>query len=291
MEALTLRAGGAVAVLAPRRGGGLVSLEAGGRPVLSARAGRPEGPFALALNLLLPFSNRLSRPFAFEGRSHAVPPNLPGAPLPIHGDAFQRVWEVAQAGADQARLRLLDGAIGPWAYEAEADWRLAPGALDVRLSLVSRAEGALPWGIGFHPWFPRDGATRLRFAATGWWPEGAGHLPATETPMPLPEGLGRGALVPPPGAWINAGFAGWDGEAEVVQGPGAVSCRLSAPGLATLLVYSPGPEAPFLCLEPVSHPVDAVNLPGQPGLVRLEPGGRLAAAMRLAWEDGLSPAS
>jgi galactose mutarotase-like enzyme len=30
--------------------------------------------------------------------------------------------------------------------------------------------------------------------------------------------------------------------------------------------------------------VDAHNLPGRPGLVRLEPGGRLAAAMRLAWE-------
>jgi aldose 1-epimerase len=59
--------------------------------------------------------------------------------------------------------------------------------------------------------------------------------------------------------------------------------RLTAPGLSTLIVYSPSAEAPFLCLEPVSHPVDAHNLPGQPGLVRLEPGEGLSASMVLAW--------
>lgn len=295
---MELRAGEARAVLAPARGGGLAALTVGGRPVLSAGEGRPEGPFALGLNLLLPFSNRVSRPFSFEGRTHALPANLPGEALPIHGDAFQRVWTIAEAGAeagaDQARLRLEEGAIGPYRYEAEARWRLAPGALDLHLSLVSRAEGALPWGIGFHPWFPRDGGTRLRFHATGWWPEGEGHLPATPAPVALPGGMGWERPAPPPEGWINAGFAGWDGEAEVIQGAGAaLSCRLSAPGLSTLLLYSPGAGAPFLCLEPVSHPVDALNLPGRPGLVRLGPGGRLSAAMRLAWGDGpaLSPAS
>jgi aldose 1-epimerase len=102
--------------------------------------------------------------------------------------------------------------------------------------------------------------------------------------MPLPDGWDWSRPAPLPDTWINAAFSGWDGTAEIRQGEEAVSVRMSAPGLSTLLVYSPDAAAPFACLEPVSHAVDAHNRPGQPGLVRLDPGGRLQATMRLAWD-------
>jgi aldose 1-epimerase len=54
--------------------------------------------------------------------------------------------------------------------------------------------------------------------------------------------------------------------------------------LGTLILYSPSAQAPFLCLEPVSHPVDAHNLPGQPGLVRLAQGESLSAFLALSWD-------
>ena len=58
-------------------------------------------PFALACNLLAPFSNRISGGFDWRGsRRIELAPNLRGESLPIHGDAFQRPWEVAkEAGA------------------------------------------------------------------------------------------------------------------------------------------------------------------------------------------------
>lgn len=284
MVTLRLRAGAAVAELAPGRGGGLASLRVGDVPALSAGEGRPEGsPFALALNLLLPFSNRVSRPFAFEGRTHALAPNLEGEPFPIHGDAFQKPWAVAFHDGAEAVLRLEEGRFGPWRYEAEANYRLTEDALGLRLALTSRAEEPLPYGIGFHPWFPRTDATRVRFDATGCWPQDDRHLPTTGAPAPIPPGWDFGRAAPLPDGWINAAFSGWSGEAEVIQGSGAVSLSVSAPDLSTLILYSPGRRAPFLCLEPVSHPVDAHNLPGQPGLRRLEPGESLSAAMVLAW--------
>ena len=282
---LTLRAGRAEAEVAPERGAGLAGIEVGGRPALSARAGRPEGsPFALAMNLLLPFSNRISRPFAHEGRVHALSPNLAGEPFPIHGDAFQRPWEVLSRTDRSARLRLPEGRFGPYRYEAEVTYGLTPGSLAATLEVTSRSACPLPFGLGFHPWFPRTPATRVRFSATGCWPQDDRHLPATTGPVPVPPDRDFGVPMALPPGWMNLGFSGWDGEAEIRQDDTAVSLRVSAPSLSTLILYSPSAEAPFLCLEPVSHPVDAHNLPGQPGLVRLAPGESRSATMTLRWD-------
>lgn len=265
-------------MVAPAEGAGLRTLEVEGRPVLSAGAGRPPGPFALALNLLLPFSNRVSDP----GR-HGLAPNLPGEPFPIHGDAFQKPWAVEGSGADWALLRLADGAAGPFRYAAEVEYRLSPERLEARLGLASRAGEPRPFGLGFHPWFPRGPATRIRFAATGGWPQDDRFLPRGPAPEPLPPELRFDALRPLPEGWVNMAFDGWDGRAEIAQGNDATPVRLAAQGLGTAVLYSPSAAAPFFCFEPVSHPVDALNLPGRPGLVTLAPGEALGAAMTLDW--------
>ena len=58
----------------------------------------------------------------------------------------------------------------------------------------------------------------------------------------------------------------------------------ATPALGTCILYSPGRAAPFFCLEPVSHPVDAFHLPGAPGLRVLQPGERFAVACTFAAE-------
>lgn len=278
---MQLTAGPAQATLDPDRGAGIVALSLAGQPILSTGAGRPaDSPFAQGMNLLLPFSNRISRPFAFADRTHAVPANLPGEPFAIHGDGFQRAWTVDEQGPDRARL-ILSGGIGPWAYQASVTYVLSPGGLDCALTMTNRAAVTLPFGGGFHPWFPRQSETRLGFRATGHWPQDARHLPATTGPVPAPPDLGFDPPGPLPAGWINTAFSGWDGTARIRQ-PG-LNLSLTARGCDTLILYSPAADAPFFCVEPVSHPVDAHNLPGQPGLVPLAPGESLTLTLSLAW--------
>ena len=53
----------------------------------------------------------------------------------------------------------------------------------------------------------------------------------------------------------------------------------AGPGLDTCLLYSPGAKGGFVCVEPVTHPPDAHNLPDSPeanGLVALLPDEQLA---------------
>ena len=265
-------------------GAGLASLSVAGVPVLREWSRRREdGPFALAMNLLVPFSNRISGGFGFDGRRHALAPNLQGEPFPIHGDGFQRPWRLVAAEAGRAVLALDDGAIGPWRYGAQVEYELDATRLTVGLRLRNRADAALPFGAGFHPWFPRDAGTRLHFAAQGCWQEDSRHLPSGTEPGPVPPEWDFSRARALPREWVNNGFSGWGGVARIAQAGAGVSVEMRANGLDTLILYSPSDAVDFFCLEPVSHPVDAHNLPGQPGLAVLAPGQSLEVGFVLAW--------
>lgn len=282
---IMLSAGTAKAEIFPQMGGGLATLWAADLPVLRPWSGKEEdGPFAMACNLLVPFCNRISSGgFTYAGHRYNIGPNLPGEVYPIHGDGFQKAWQVEDAGPSQAELHLPDGAIGPFQYEASVSYSLSEASLETRLAVTNRGTITLPFDLGLHPWFPRDPATRLQFFATGQWPETADHLPATPDPVPLDHGGPWHNFAALPDGWINAGFSGWDGHAKICQGRHATSVSLSATGVGTAILYSPSAKAGFFCFEPVSHPVDAHNLQGQPGLVPLAPGETLTLSMTLTW--------
>lgn len=282
---IELRAGDACARIVPARGASVTGLWVDEVPVLRPASGHAEnGPFSVSGIVLAPFSNRVSRPFSWQGSPVALARNLETEAFPIHGDAFQRCWEVLELSPRRTVLHLAQGAFGPLRYEATLTYALFPGSFRSELSLLSRSEQPMPFGLGFHPWFPRDADTRLAFAASGVWKEDACHLPASESPAPVPEewDFSEGRALPE--AWINNGFDGWDGVLRIDQGKAGVSVAVTASSLlSTLIVFSPEATAGFFCAEPVSHPVDAHNLPGMPGLVTLAPGNTLWAAMEIEW--------
>lgn len=282
---MELRAGAARADVLPGMGGSLGGLWVGERPILRPWSGRPEdGPFAVASIVLAPFSNRISRPFDWHGRAWELPRNMPSEAFPIHGDAFIRAWRIAEEGPGAVRLTLDQGAIGPLIYSASLAYSVVPSGFAAELSITSRCAEPMPFGAGFHPWFPRSPATRIAFAADGVWLEDVRHLPAGDRPAALPLEWDFSSSRPLPAGWINNCFSGWDGHLRIKQDDDAVSIDLTAcTKLDSLILFSPGADADFFCAEPVSHPVDAFNLPELPGLVVLQPGETLTVAMRIEW--------
>lgn len=281
---MELATGDARAVILPGMGAGLASLEGAGRPVLRSWDGAPD-PFALACNLLAPFSNRISGGgFPFDGRFHPVEPNLRALmPFPIHGDAFQKGWRVATAAKGHARLELDDGAIGPWRYGATVDYRLEPDALHARLTLANTGP-RLPFGGGFHPWFPRTPATRLAFRAARFFEADAQSLPVAEHAVADRPDVDFSTSRALPDTRIDSAFAGWDGLAHIAQPDLALAVTISAPRpLTSALLFSPGADADFFCFEPVMHTVDAINANGHPGMAVLDEGESLAMDMTIAW--------
>ena len=282
---IELCAGNARATIAPECGASVNGLWVGEKPVLRPRdKAAAYHLFSVASIVLAPFSNRISRPFPWRDAYVALDRDLASEAFPIHGDAFQRRWDVVESGENDVVLNLADGAFGPLRYEATLTFALSSGSFRSELSLLSRSDGPMPFGLGFHPWFPRDADTRLAFAASSVWEEDKRHLPATETPAAIPEAWDFSGGRPLPGAWINNGFHGWNRTLKVEQGRAGVSVKMKASSLlSTLIVFSPEATADFFCAEPVSHPVDAHNLPGMPGLATLAPDSDLSAAMELEW--------
>ena len=244
-----------------------------------------DAPFALAMNLLLPWSNRISGGgFELDGAFHRLEPNLDGEPYPIHGNAFQRPWELARCTRRAARLTLRSADPGPFAYDACVEYRLDGGALDVGLRVVNRAPERLPYGGGLHPWFPRDEDTRLTFDAAGLWLEDERYLPTGHVPIGARPAWDFRNPKPLPGGWINNAFTGWDGAARLAWPARGVALALKADAsLGTCIVHTPGTDADFVCVEPVSHPVDVHRFDDRRtgnGPVLLEPGQSWSAACR-----------
>jgi aldose 1-epimerase len=289
-NALTINDGVAEAVIAPEMGAGLASydlLGAGGRTPLFRPCRNPSraGPFDLANNLLVPWSNRISGGgFHFNGQFHPLAPNVPGELFPIHGNGFSSRWENERAIADSAEFSLRSEGPGPFRYEAHARYSLTAGALSMRLSVRNLGPGPLPFGLGFHPWIARSASTQLRAKAACVVLETRDHLPAGEAPIASrPEWDFAAARVLPSG-WINNAFLGWDGGATILWPEQGLELDVEAdPPLSTYILYSPSDRADFFCFEPVTHPVDAHNRPGGPaanGLTILAPREAMAATCR-----------
>lgn len=287
MDDIQLACGPAKLSVAPSAGGSILSFTVEEREMLRP-AGRLPGIDAdLAGIILIPFSNRVGRRgFEWEGEHFSLPPNVDGESLPLHGDGWQRAWAVAEQSDTHVRLALHQGAIGPYAYCAEQEYRLTNTALVWTVRITNRARRRLPYGCGFHPWFPRDAHSRLEFSAAHMWVNDEEHLSTHcvelsdakawdfRTPGLLPAGL------------INNGFTGCDGAAKLHQGRDYPSVRMTfSSGLDTVILFSPGEAADFLCFEPVSHPINAHHLPGRPGLAPLDPGASMTAWMQIKWVD------
>jgi len=218
------------------------------------------GPFALGLNLLIPFSNRISGGgFWHEGVFHPLERNAADR-YPIHGNAFTMPWTVREAAPDTVSLTLASEGPGAFRYDAEIRYRLIDGALSMRLTVVNRAAIRLPFGAGFHPWFVRDSETRLTMTARGYWTETDDHLPGEYRPTVGDDRFDFADGRAPPATFVNNALTGWDGRATITWLDRGIAVEISAPPpLTTVILYSPSAAADFICVEPVSHSVDAHN--------------------------------
>lgn len=277
-------------VISPAEGAGLVRLDAllddSWVPILRPRLSAGDGVFGLAMNLLAPFSNRISSGgFEHEGVFHELAPNLAGEAFPIHGDSLLKSWTVLMASDTHAHLRLNNGTIGPWVYQADLHYELDEEGLKARLEMSNHGR-PLPFGGGFHPWFPRHADTRLQFSARNVWLEDAQHMPTQHVAL---EKAGFGVFdepTPLPAAWVNNAFTGWNGHAQINQPSLGIEVLLQAESpMDVAILYSPDAKSDFFCFEPVSHAVDAHNQPGQPGLVILDTNEQLTLSMQLRWRE------
>ena len=264
---LELRAGPARLVLAPEVGGAIASYEWNGLAVL-----RSATPAALASAEvrdfasypLVPFSNRIAgATLHWRGAAYPLPRYLAGHPHAIHGNGWQRSWEVVGRAPQLATLELVHDAEGaralewPFPYRARQTFALAEDSLVLTHAIENTGPSAFPFGLGWHPFFPRTAATVLGFHARGVWETDATQLPTRLDAVPAGWDFSRAR--PIAHTALDHCFAGWRPPA-VARWPGrGLSVSIGADAACGhLVVYVPR-DGDHLAIEPVTHMTDAFN--------------------------------
>ncbi len=272
-------------------GNNLMELSVGGRDYMHF----PEAPgdFARSRNLagnpfLFPWGNRLRGDYYhFRGERFDLSPDehnpwRDGGGLPLHGLVLKSTaWEPAVLEADE------NGAL----YRANLNWEKVPGGLEnfpfphrvetthhltggrlvVRTAVHNTGTEAMPACFGHHPYFalPRDetgaprSGTRMKIPAREFLTLSQRLLPTGET-RPAAKLLGDPADFRPEELPLDHVFTNLHREAD-----GLAWFRLETDDRVTRIgfdenypiavIYAPAGQ-PFVCVEPMTAPTDALNL-------------------------------
>jgi aldose 1-epimerase len=267
--------------IAPALGGCIAGLWLDGVPVLRST---PAAQLATARQAgsypLVPFSNRIGHAtLQWQGTSHPLVRNNADEPHAIHGVGWQRPWVVLDSDERFAMLSYEHRADGSWpfGFDASQTFRIAPGSLELTLSVTNQSPQSAPLGIGWHPYFVKRPDSHVGFEATGRWEMGADKLPTHRTAS---GGLDAGCAT----LDVDHCFDGWHG--SVLLRDALLQVRISS--TLTRLVVFTHPTRDFVAIEPVSHVNNALNLAGRPGAAPqdlgiqvLAPGETLSASMTL----------
>lgn len=296
-EEVTLAAGDATVTLAPGVGGAIASFRWRGRDVLrpapdAAWAARDVRQFACYP--LVPYSNRIAHAsLALGAITHPLARNFGEHPHAIHGVGWQRAWTVEAREAAHACLVLDHDPEGeaalawPFAFQAAQAFFLTPLSEGVMLTLTIALRNsdarAFPFGLGWHPFFPRDAATELGFAAESVWEADDTRLPATKIALPPdwrfdpPRAIGATTL--------DNVFTGWRGDAEIRWPRTGRRALIEADRACSHLVVFVPADRDYFAVEPVTHLTDAFNRAARgerdTGTRHLQPGEARSCTMRI----------
>lgn len=278
---------GALRLVVSARGGVIEGFWHGDTPLL--RPGKQSGVAVESSCFpLVPFGNRVSgNRFAWNGKEHALNPNVEWDAHYLHGDGWLNDWRGAASGDDALTLSYQHRA-GLYHYSAQQTFTLTATALTVTLTVTNDGDETLPFGLGWHPYFPLSEATRVQASAAGYWLEREQWL-AGEFQTQLAADLDFNAPAPLPRRWVNNGFAGWNGEAIVTQADHKLLMRTDPPAPCYFVfvsdpAFDKGYEFEFFCLEPMSHAPDDHHRPQAGQLVPLAPGETLRLSMTLEYQ-------
>ena len=268
--------------------------------------GRPSG---YGVPILFPWPNRIDGGrFVFNGEDYRLDTPSPGAHA-SHGFVLNRPWEVVGAGASdaegawvQSRFRSADfpevGRQFPFPFEVTATYRLKDGALELEIEAVNTGTGAMPVGLGMHPYFPlplAEGGSRdlctVQMPVETYWPLREDMIPTGE----ILQVSGRYDVRQPTqlkGQFYDNVWSGvvlTDGWSRCVYTDPTAGIRvvMAADSIFRELVLYAPEQRPVVCFEPYTCVTNAVNLDAQgvdAGLIRLGPGEKLKGRMRILAE-------
>ena len=253
-----LEAGDARLAYSPERGGRLLALTVAGLDLLitEQQDGHNFGAFPMA-----PWAGRIRRGrFSFDRRDYEMPINNP--PHAIHGVARDHPWTDEGDGVMSVDLP------EPWPFGGRVVQRLSLSSDALTMTMeIHASDREMPAALGWHPWWSRNLARGSELSV---------DLRAGAMYRKDDDGIQVDELVPIPSPPWDDCFTILEDPPTVLTWPGAVSVELTTACPVVVVFTEP---AHAICVEPQTHPPDALNL--GPAIVR--PGEPLSATCTWRW--------
>lgn len=205
---------------------------------------------------MVPFVGRIHNGvFFIDGQRFELPANLPPEPHAIHGHGWRAAWQIESQSEHSATLIYRHTADAwSWDYIARQTFELNTDGLDVTLSLANASDTKMPAGLGWHPYFWRDGAELMLATTHQWSPDEVSGdnrpaLIASEDDLSQPSRVEALNL--------DTTFSVHPGAMQVMWPTHSVHIN-SDPVFGHATVYVP-PGEDFFCVEPVTHVPNAMN--------------------------------
>jgi aldose 1-epimerase len=222
-------------------------------------------PLRMASFPLLPYCNRIrDARFVFEGRVIDLANDGNRFAHALHGHAWRRPWRVGAQSANSVELHFEHvpnpRARGDWPFRYSAWQRieLAGDALRVTLSAHNLADEPMPFGMGHHPYYPRNRQTRVHAQVQGMWHADAEVLPTHLGPHPAVDALRTGMSAD--AFDLDNNFASWSRHATIAWPDEGRQLTMTAQApFDHMVVFAPTSEPDQLCVEPVSNTTDCFN--------------------------------
>ncbi|GAB5457629.1 MAG: aldose 1-epimerase [Henriciella sp.] len=233
---------------------------------------------------MVPFSGRIaSGAFSVDGKSIKLPANMAPEPHAIHGFGWQTSWKTVEQTANKALIvhEISDHA-WPWPYQAEQAFELSEHGLTLEMRLTNNGNTPMPAGLGWHPYFPRKGAT-ISAPTQQVWLNGDDMIPAP--PVPVPDAMDLTLPQEVEALELDNAFD-VSAPIQTLTWPDLTLRMISDPLFSKLVVYVP-PHQTYFCAEPASHAPNAHNSKlsdEKTGLRWLEPGETLSGTITLLVE-------
>lgn len=278
------------------QGGGIVALKRGDQALMIPALTPP----FLANFIMAPFCSRITAGrFNYSGRTVQLAQNFPPEPHAIHGFGWQSLWRLEHLERNACTL-VYEHDLGaaastgwPWAFTARQDFVLSDTALTQSVSIINVSDECMPVGAGFHPYFPLTTASEVSMLCQGELVLDADGLPSVASASdPSSKLAGKDDFQVNPMAsrpWLERGldkvYLWRQGSAQICW-PDQPWSLIIEPDSSLLhwVVYAPK-NAGFICIEPISHTPDALNLfgarqGGAGGMASLAPGDHWSTSTR-----------
>ena len=279
----------AVALVAPEAGANLFARQLGGREWLRQPADSEalrRGGTGWGVPVLMPPSRTVAGRFQFGGRDYQLEINTPTGHN-LHGLVLRRPWAVEEltASAEEARVRLAFRAETfpevmaqfPHPFVLTLTYVLSAAGLRCETEIANGGAEAMPFGLGFHPYFVAPVGSELRVTQASLWEMvemiPSGRLVAPEGALDLSDWQPVHAVRRDHGYALTAAEPdGWSqGELRVPGGAGLV--LRASPEYKHWVIYNGRAEVDgFVCLEPYTCTGNAFNLPEVSGMTVIGPG-------------------